>query len=217
MTKSEIITSISQKVKVKFEDEASGHDWWHIYRVWKLSIKIGEEEGADLFIIELAALLHDIADWKFHKGDDKAGGKVALEILKIYNIENNIILKVAEIIDAISYKGAGVKESMQSVEGKIVQDADRIDAIGAIGIARTFAYGGSKGRLMHNPEIKPILHSSFEEYKNSSDPTINHFYEKLLLLKNRMNTRTGLRIAQKRHDFMEQYLNQFYLEWECEV
>lgn len=215
-TQSEIIRKTELFVKEKLSNDASGHDWWHIVRVRNLALKIANKENANIFIVELAALLHDIADWKFHNGDELAGGRVAEKWLLDCNVNKDIITEVVHIVNHISYKGANTKVSDMSIEGKIVQDADRLDAIGAIGIARTFAYGGSKNRPMYEPDIKPILHNSFEEYKNSVNPTINHFYEKLLLLKDRMNTQTAKSIAESRHLFMENYLKQFYDEWNSE-
>ena len=213
MNKQFIIDKTVEFVKEKMMGEGSGHDWWHVWRVWQLAIKIGQIEKADLLIVQLGALLHDIADWKFNDGDTKAGGKAATIWLKKIKVDNNLINKVIEIIDNSSFKGANVKEYPLTKEGKIVQDADRLDAIGAIGIGRTFAYGGSKNREMYNPEIQIKMANNFEEYKMSGQTTINHFYEKLFLLKDRMNTGTGKKIAEKRHKFMEQFLEEFYSEW----
>ena len=214
MKDQKIISEIASSMKSKFLDDASGHDWWHIYRVWQTTKHIAEIEGGNLFIIELAALLHDIADWKFNNGDESAGGKEARKILSNWPIDEIIVDRVVQIIDKVSYKGAEVKDQMNSIEGMIVQDADRLDAIGAIGIARTFAYGGHKGRAIYDPAVKPVMHQTFEAYKKNTAPTINHFYEKLLLLKNRMNTETGKHMAEERHRFMEMYLQQFFQEWE---
>lgn len=214
MEDQKIISEVATVMKSKFNDESSGHDWWHIYRVWQTAKHIAETEGGNLFVIEVAALLHDIADWKFNNGNEHAGGKAARELLSEWPVEETLIDRVVQIIDRVSYKGADVIDAMNSLEGKIVQDADRLDAIGAIGIARTFAYGGHKGRAIYDPSIKPVRHASFEAYKNNCAPTINHFYEKLLLLKNRMHTATGKQMAEERHRFMELYLNQFFEEWE---
>lgn len=208
-----MINQIAKEIKEQFIHEASGHDWWHIYRVWNLSKKIAKIEGGNLNTIEAGALLHDIADWKFHNGDEDIGPKRAAEILFRYKADKSMIEAVQTIIKEISFKGSGVDTPMSSLEGAIVQDADRLDAIGAIGIARTFAYGGVKGQVIYQPEIKPILHQNFESYKNSKGPSINHFFEKLLLLKDRMNTSTGKKIAEKRHAFMEEYLSRFFEEW----
>jgi uncharacterized protein len=201
-------------VEEKLAGDSSGHDWWHIYRVWNLAKNIAEQEGANLLIVELSALLHDIADWKFHDGDDSKGPKLAEQFLLESQVERGVIAPVIEIVASISYKGAGVATPMRTLEGKVVQDADRLDAIGAMGIARTFAYGGHKSRLIYHPDEKPVMHQSFEDYKKNTGHTINHFYEKLLLLKNRMNTASAKRIAEGRHEFMQIYLNQFYEEWD---
>ncbi len=197
-------------VKNLLGNDSSGHDWWHVHRVRNLAMKISETEGGDRFIIELAALLHDVDDWK--TGGDEKYGKTREWLNKI-NLQEDIVEKIIEVIDQVSFKGANVKTVVTSKESEIVQDADRLDAIGAIGIARTFSYGGKKGRLIYAPEVKPELHDDFESYKNSSSPTINHFFEKLLLLKNLLNTPTAIEIAKKRHIFMEQFLEQFFREW----
>ena len=209
-----IIDKTCRFVEEKLAGEGSGHDWWHIYRVWNLAKNIAGQEGANLIIVELSALLHDIADWKFHNGDDSIGPKLAEQFLVENQVERRVIDPVIEIITSISYKGAGVPTPMNTLEGKVVQDADRLDAIGALGIARTFAYGGHKNRLIYHPEEKPVLHQSFEDYKKNQGHTINHFYEKLLLLKDRMNTASGKRLAEARHQFMQAYLDQFYKEWD---
>lgn len=209
----EIIKKTKNFVKEKLSGEGSGHDWWHIYRVYQTAIKICEEEKGNLFIVKLAALLHDIADWKFNDGDDKAGGKEARKWLKQLKVEEEKINQVCQIIDNLSFKGAGEKNKIKTLEGKIVQDADRIDALGAIGIARTFAYGGFKKREIYNPHISPTLHQNFEEYKKSEGTSFNHFYEKILLLKDQINTKSALKIAEKRHQFLENYVEQFLLEW----
>jgi uncharacterized protein len=212
-----LISKIAGEVKIKLEGEGSGHDWWHVYRVWKMAERIGKEENANLVIVELAALLHDIADWKFFDGDDTVGPRVASEMLAKYQVPQEMIDVIAQIIQEGSFKGAGVKTVPVTLEGKIVQDADRLDAIGAIGIARTFAYGGHKNRAMYDPAIKPVLHTSKEQYFKNQSPTINHFYEKLLLLKDLMNTSAAKEIAEKRHKFMEEYLDRFYQEWEGKI
>jgi len=214
MDKNQIINQTAEYIKLRLSGEGSGHDWWHVYRVWKNAVHIAESEEADLFIVELAALLHDIADWKFNDGNDDIGPQMAKEWLESLNVEENVVVHVCNIIQDISFKGAGVATNMKTKEGMIVQDADRLDAMGAIGISRAFAYGGSKGREMYNPELKPENHNSFEQYKNSKGSSINHFYEKLLLLKELMNTETARKIAEKRHVFMEEYLSEFFLEWE---
>lgn len=214
MDKKKIIDATVKYAEEKLSGESSGHDWWHVYRVWKMAKNIGAKENADLFVVELAALLHDIADYKMHGGDDTVGQKVAREWLEKQLVDEDIILHVCEIIKEASFKGANVETKIKTIEGKVVQDADRLDAIGAIGIGRTFAYGGNKGREMYNPKIKPELHNSFEQYKNNNSPTLNHFYEKLLLLKDLMNTETAKDIANKRHRIMEEFLEEFLGEWE---
>ncbi|MFQ5443480.1 MAG: HD domain-containing protein, partial [Nitrospinales bacterium] len=187
-TANSIIKKTVQHVRDLHSGDGSGHDWWHIYRVWTVAKKLAEAEGADLTIVELAALLHDIADWKFYDGDETQGIRVAREWLKKIGVDSSTIMEVCTIISEISYKGAGVPTPMSSLEGMVVQDADRLDAMGAIGTARAFAYGGYKGRLIYHPDQPPVSHQSFEAYKNNTGPSINHFYEKLLLLKDRMNT-----------------------------
>jgi uncharacterized protein len=208
-----VISNTIEFVKDKLKGDSSGHDWWHIYRVTTLSRKIQAAEGGNLFIIELAALLHDVADWKFNTSEQD-GIDLISNWLEKQQVEKAVINDVLKIIQNISYKGEGEKNNMISLEGKIVQDADRLDAIGAIGIARTFAFGGYKGNEMHNPDFKPVADMKFDQYKKSSGTTINHFYEKLLLLKDRMNTETGAQLAKSRHQFMQEYLEKFYKEWD---
>lgn len=218
MNKKSIIDQTAKYVRKKLEKEHTGHDWWHAFRVWKMALKIAEEEkNVDLFVVQLAALLHDIADWKFHSAGDSAGTKLTREWLEKLHVEENVIFHVCEIIKGVSFKGAGVKSQMRTMEGMVVQDADRLDAIGAIGIARTFAYGGYCGRKIHSPDIKPEKHETFEQYKNSKGTSINHFYEKLFLLKGLMNTKTARKIAEQRHKFMKQYLDRFFKEWEVKI
>jgi len=200
-------------VEKELANDGSGHDWWHIYRVWSLAKKMAQTENADLTVVELSALLHDITDWKFNNGDESAGSKKAANWLSQNDADQKLIDAVCEIISTLSYKGAGVATPMRTIEGKVVQDADRLDAIGAMGIARTFAYGGNKNRLIYHPDEPPVMHQNFEEYKKNRGHTINHFYEKLLLLKDRMNTRSAKKIAGKRHLFMEDYLNRFFKDW----
>ena len=211
-----LIGKTAEYVRSLLVGEGSGHDWWHIYRVWKMSVRIAKEENANLLVVELGALLHDIADWKFNDGDEEVGPAKARAWLQSLMVDEEVIAQVCQIVRDISYKGAGVATPMPTIEGQVVQDADRLDAIGAIGIARTFAYGGSKAREMYNPDQSPVLHQSFEQYKMGNGSTINHFYEKLLLLKERMNTATAKRLAQHRHKVMEEFLDEFYLEWEGE-
>ena len=197
-----------------FQDEGSGHDWWHIHRVRNVALKLAETEGGDVFRIEMSALLHDLDDWKLNGESEISKTEKWLNGLGISDSEKKNIL---EIIEQVSFKGAAVENIAISLEAKLVQDADRLDAIGAIGIARTFTYGGSKRRLIYHPEKKPVMHNSFEAYKKNTAPTINHFYEKLLLLKDLLNTNSARQIAEKRHRFMEIFLEQFYAEWENKI
>lgn len=201
-------------VKQQLENAEGGHDWFHIERVYKNALLIAEGEDCDLIVVKLGALLHDIADSKFHGGDETVGPKTARAFLESQNVKEDIILHVIAIIENISFKGGNFEKKFNSKELEIVQDADRLDAIGAIGIARTFNYGGFKNRPLYNPNIQPNMNMNKEEYKNSESPTLNHFYEKLLLLKDKMNTETGKKIAQKRHNFMVTFLSQFYAEWD---
>ena len=216
MNQEEIIQKTIGYVKEVLVDAEGGHDWWHIKRVWTLSKRIVLTEKADQFIVELGALLHDIADSKFHHGDEKIGPLKARAFLSSINVEDSIIIHVEEIIKNISFKG-GDAQKFRSKELDVIQDADRLDALGAIGIARTFNYGGYKNRAIYNPEIKPNLNMTKEEYKKSTAPTINHFYEKLLLLKDRMNTETGKLMAEHRHQFMVDFLDEFYKEWNGDI
>ncbi len=209
----DLIDLTVQFVKKSLQGAESGHDWWHIERVWHNAILLSKTEDVDYFIVELAALLHDIADSKFHNGDEEVGPKKAGDFLKSIGIEGSQIIHIQQIIRNMSFKSSLETLSFTSKEMEVVQDADRLDAIGAIGIARAFTYGGFKNRELYNPEILPALNMSKEEYKTSTAPTINHFYEKLLLLKDKMNTKTGIRIAEGRHQFMLSYLEQFYNEW----
>ena len=204
-------------VKQELKNAEGGHDWWHIERVWKTAKHIAKTEEVDLLVVELGALLHDIADSKFHDGDESIGPRKARAFLHTLEIEENVINHVIRIIENISFKGGKEAQTFQSTELDVVQDADRLDALGAIGIARTFNYGGFKNREIYNPTIPSNLNITKEEYKKSTAPSINHFYEKLLLLKDRMNTATGKAMAEKRHQFMEHYLEQFYNEWEGEL
>lgn len=210
---SEIINNMVEFVKKKLEGAEAGHDWFHIKRVWKLSLKIAETENCNLEVVQLAALLHDIADPKFHNGDETLALKISREFLESQNASEDSIEQVLFVIKNISFKNKGEVSQNLPIELKIVQDADRIDAIGAIGIGRTFNFGGFKNNLMYHPDIKPKLNMSKEEYKKSDGTTINHFYEKLLLLKDLMNTEKGKEIAGERHDFMLLFLDQFYKEW----
>ena len=209
----EIIDNTANFVRAKFEGEGSGHDWWHIWRVWQLAKRIGKEEKTNSLVVELAALLHDIADWKFNNNDIHAGGKATEKWLSGQGLDKPTIDQIVEIVNNVSFKGSGVKDNMKTLEGKVVQDADRLDAMGAMGIARVFAYGGYKGRTMYDPETSIHMANSFEAYKSGGQTSINHFYEKLLLLKDRMNTKTGKRLAKGRDLFMRVYLKNFYNEW----
>ena len=204
------LRATEEYVQEVFSDEGSGHDWWHIHRVRKMALRIAETEGGNLFIIEMAALLHDIDDWKLNTENSS---KVSAWLKKL-NINHLQSLLILEIINQVSFKGAGVENKATTIEAKIVQDADRLDAIGAIGIARAFAYGGHKNRLLHIPDSTPEFHTDFESYKKNQSSTVNHFYEKLLLLKNSLNTETAIEIAKNRHIFMEEFLQHFFDEWE---
>lgn len=209
----EIIQNTITFVKHELQNAEGGHDWFHIERVYKNALLISEGEKVDKTVVALGALLHDIADSKFHDGNETLGPKKAYQFLKTHNISEEIIQHVVKIIENISFKGGNKTQKFSSKELDVVQDADRLDALGAIGIARTFNYGGFKNRKLYDPEIGPNLKMTSGEYKASEAPTINHFYEKLLLLKDRMNTETGRRIAKERHAFMESFLEQFYAEW----
>jgi uncharacterized protein len=207
-----IIEQTATFVRNRMHGESSGHDWWHAERVWKNALYLCRyEQQADTLIAQLAALLHDIADWKFHNGDIEVGPSIAREFLTAQNVETTVIDHVCEIMRTISFKGEGVPSPMRTIEGKIVQDADRIDALGAIGIARTFAFGGQTNREIYNPDIAPIKNATTEQYKKQGH-SINHFYEKLFLLKDLMNTSAGRTVAEERHAFMELYLETFFKE-----
>ncbi|SHJ98699.1 uncharacterized protein SAMN05444371_0618 [Epilithonimonas mollis] len=213
----QLIDRTIEFVKEKLEGTESGHDWFHIERVWKLSLKIQEKEGGDRLIIELAALLHDIADPKFHNGNETLASEIVNEFLTKENVDTETIKKIIFIIENMSFKNRNDAPENLPLELKIVQDADRLDAIGAIGIARTFNFGGYKNNLMYHPDIEPKISQTKEEYKKSNGTTINHFYEKLLLLKDLLNTKTAKQIAQHRHQFMLQFLDQFYKEWNVDL
>lgn len=204
---------IESLVKEQLSDDASGHDWFHIERVLNTARYLQSKEGGNLELIEISALLHDISDHKLNGGKLNDGGRVSYDILLKEGCNESFAAKIAEIVDSISYKGAEVKDNTASLEAMIVQDADRLDAIGAIGIARVFAYGGAKKQAMHDPKLDPKLHSSFEEYVNAKTTSINHFHEKLLLLRDRLHTSTAKKIGKDRHEFMERYLDQFHKEW----
>ena len=213
-----LIEATAAHVQAAMSGEGSGHDWWHVWHVWQTAKRIADFELTEGFyvdteVVELAALLHDLGDHKFHGGDTTVAPRMTREWLASIHAEADLIDHVAEIVATLSFKGANVETPMTTLEGKIVQDADRLDAIGALGIARTFAYGGHKGRELYNPDIPPHQHDDFAEYSGSTSPTINHFYEKLLLLKDRMNTTYAKEVAKQRHAFMEQFLEQFFEEW----
>ncbi|MCO7125570.1 HD domain-containing protein [Sporolactobacillus shoreicorticis] len=211
----DLVARTANYVQEKFYGESSGHDWWHIHRVYETSMQIVAGEAIMSIkedVVALAALLHDIADWKFNGGNDEAGPRAAAEWLGSQNTDVSVIEDVCTIIRELSFKSAGVRTPMTSLEGEIVQDADRLDAIGAVGIARAFAYGGYKRRALFDPNVSPAVHQTADQYKTQQSPTINHFYEKLLLLHDRMNTETGKQLAEQRHLFMLSFLNRFFEE-----
>lgn len=214
LTRKQQVQKTEEYIRKKFRNDSTGHDWWHIFRVRNMALQIAEKEGGNRFLIEMSALLHDLEDWKLNDKTNLSKTKKWLHKIRVSEIHTS---KVLQIIEQVSFKGAGVENIATSIEAKIVQDADRLDAIGAIGIARAFNYGGFKNRPLYNPELKPRLNMSKEEYKRGDSPTINHFYEKLLLLKDKMNTETGKRMAKERHQFMESFLDKFYKEWEGEA
>lgn len=205
------LETLYSQVRAHCEGDTTGHDWWHIYRVVRLAHRIAESEKANVELVEIAALMHDLDDWKLSQNSENYPNARKLLTEQGYNQE--FTDKAIEVIEQVSYKGAGVDTTPTSIEAKIVQDSDRLDAIGAIGVARAFAFGGSKGRPMYTPDVEPELHQSFEQYKTSTGHTINHFYEKLLLLKDRLNTQSAKEIAADRHKFMVMFLDQFYKEW----
>ena len=217
MTETQKIERTIAFVKNVLQDAEGGHDWFHIQRVLTNALCINKEEKANTFIVTMAALLHDIADAKFHDGDETIGPKIAREFLLSIAVDHKVISHIIKIIENISFKSnidRNELEGFSSIELQVVQDADRLDAIGAIGIARAFSYGGFKNRALYNPTISPNLNLTKTEYKKSKAPTINHFYEKLLLLKDKMNTNTGKKLAEERHEFMHTYLTQFHKEWD---
>jgi uncharacterized protein len=214
MTDNQLIEATKSFVKETLKNAEGGHDWFHTERVYNNALLISKTEAVDVFVVQLGALLHDIADSKFHDGDETVGPKMAREFLFSHNVDSTVIEHVVNIINHISFKNSlDGKSGFTSKELEVIQDADRLDAIGAIGIARCFNYGGFKNRPIYDPSIQPNLNMSKEDYKTSASPTINHFYEKLLLLKDKMNTKTGKQIAENRHQFMDLYLKQFYNEW----
>lgn len=201
-------------VRGRMEGEGSGHDWWHVHRVRRTALRLAREEGADPYVTELAALLHDVADHKFHGGDLAAGPRAAREWLEGLGAEPAVVEHVSSIIAGMSFKGAGVPTPMETPEGRVVQDADRLDALGAVGVARAFAYGGSRGRPLYDPGVPPERHDSFAAYQSTASPTLNHFHEKLFLLRDRMNTAAARRIAEGRHRYLEEFVARFLAEWE---
>lgn len=210
-----IIEMTASHVQSELESAEGGHDWWHVYRVWQTARQIVKQEGGNVnpLVVELGALLHDIADSKFHNGNEDIGPQKARQLLKSFEVDEEVIVHIEAIIRNISFKGGNERQALRSPELDIVQDADRLDALGAIGIARAFNYGGFKNRKLYDPAIPPRTDKTKEEYKQSAEPTLNHFYEKLFLLRDRMNTETGRRMAEERHRFMETYIEQFYREW----
>jgi uncharacterized protein len=207
-----VLEQTAHFVKGELSGEPTGHDWWHARRVRALACEIASREGADCYIVQLAALLHDIGDFKF-TGDEEIGAKMAAEWLSSVGVEVAVVSAVKDIIRGLSFVGAGVPEVDLSLEGMCVQDADRLDALGAIGIARTFAYGGYARRPIHDPGVPPVIHDTAESYRTSVGTTINHFHEKLLLLRDRMRTRTGQEMAVARHEYMVDFLQQFEMDW----
>jgi uncharacterized protein len=219
MNKRVILKNTHEFVKNQLGAETTGHDYWHSWRVWKNTLLIAKKEKADLFVVQLAALLHDIGDWKLHGGDESVAGKQIRAYLESQKVDSAVIEHVIEIVATLTFKGANKKDRMRTIEGEIVQDADRLEALGAIGIARSFATGQKFGNMLYDPTVKPKIHRTVEEYRKqytgeAPTTTINHFYEKLLLLKDRMNTKTAKKIAAKRHKYMERFLEQFYAEWD---
>lgn len=212
MTDKQIVDKTAKFVKDKFSREATGHDWWHMYRVWQLAKHINKSEKAGGLVVELGALLHDIADWKFTE-DEEEGPRQARKWLEGLKVDEMVIVHIEDIIRNVSFKGAKVDNNLKTIEGQIIYDADKLDAIGAIGIARAFAYGGANNRQMFEPDRNAVFHDTFEAYKNDKTGTINHFYDKLLLLKDKMYTKTGKKLAEHRHDIMVEYLNEFHSEW----
>jgi uncharacterized protein len=215
LTKVERVERTAAYVRSELYADSSGHDWWHVQRVRQLALNLARSEGADAYIVELAALLHDISDYKLNGGDQEKGPAIAEAWLLATGETRRRAAVVADIIATMSFKGAGTATVMVSLEGQVVQDADRLDAVGAIGIARTFAFGGFAGQVMHDPERPAHLHATPEEYMERRGTSINHFYEKLLLLKDRMNTATARRVAERRHRVLEQFLSEFFIEWDA--
>lgn len=214
--KKEIIRKVIKFMEKRLEDDYSGHDWWHVWRVWRTAQYLSKFIKVNKFVVELGALLHDVADWKFYGGDMEEGAKEATKLLKRLKVEKKVIDQVCEIIRHISFKGEGVRPEPLSREGQIVQDADRLDSTGAVGIARTFAYGGARSKAIYDPEKRPAHFQNFKQYLNNKSSSINHFYERLFLVKDLMNTKVGKKIAAKRHKILEKFLVDFKGEWEAE-
>lgn len=215
MTDKQLVSNTANFIKEKFSIESSGHDWWHMYRVWQLSKHIAsKEKDADILVVELGALLHDIEDHKMHGGNSEVGALAARKWLEQNKADPKIVAHVEDIVRHISFKSAKFKNQLSTLEGKIIHDADKLDSIGAIGIARVFAFGGAYGRLIYSPDIKLVEDYTYEKTNPSNSTAIHHFYEKLLLLKGRMYTETGKQMAAHRHKYMEQYLKEFYAEWD---
>ena len=213
----EVVRKTAEYIKKKFSGEGSGHDWWHVHRVWKTAKSIAMEEGdIDLLVVELGALLHDIADFKFYDGNEEIGASKTREWLSSFDLPPEIVTHVCDIVRNVSFKGSGVADLMKTKEGMIVQDADRLDAMGAVGIARVFAYGGSKNHQLYDPAVGLQKYDSVEAYSKNKSSSFNHFHEKLFLLKDRMHTKTGKRIAQERHEYMQEYVERFLQEWDGE-
>lgn len=213
----DVIELTANHVKKLMMGESSGHDWWHVYRVWQMAIRLAKETSAHMTTVELGALLHDIADWKLNDGDMDIGPRMAREWLESVYADPTLVDRVVEIVAGGSFIGAGVADTTYTIESQVVQDADRLDALGAVGIGRTFAFGGARNREMYNPEIAPLFHEDFESYKTSASPTINHFYEKLFLLKDRMHTPAARKMAEERHQYMLDFVDRFYREWNGEA
>jgi len=210
-----LVTRTASAVRSAMEGDGTGHDWWHVWRVWRLAVRLARTEPrADPGVVALGALLHDLGDWKFHGGDAEAAPREAGRLLARLGADPDLVGRVQAVCREVSFKGARVKDRPTSLEARIVQDADRLDALGAIGIARAFAYGGAKGRALYEPGVKPVLHRSFAAYKRSRSHTINHFHEKLLLLKGRLHTREARRLARERHAFLQEFLRRFHREWD---
>ena len=214
LAQSALIERVAAQIRRRFVGESSGHDWYHIQRVWNLTQQIAAQEGAKREITDLGALVHDIADWKFCAGDETVGPREARRLLSDEGVPGDVIEAVADIVATISFKGAGVTTAMKTLEGQCVQDADRLDAMGAIGIARCFAYGGHAGRAMYDPDVHPTMHATAEAYKSAKGTSLNHFHEKLFLLKDRMNTASGRAMAEERHRYMVQFVDRFLHEWD---